>query len=236
MLTGQADQRAIEEAINRSEIFRFIAKPWNDSALLPHRQERVRAVRGARGERTASQEVTRAQNAELQTLNAELGGARASSAPGSCVGGQAGVGAVLRLAWISRWRWCAARTTRCGGRTSPTRGWPRPVQGVSRNPPCHQFLFGRDTPCTGCPMKPPSPDGQGAAGGDHSTREESTCSTSTPWRRRGRRCALPRRDRRADHDRAGSSRRRRWRRWASSPAAWRTRSTTRSAASSPSRS
>jgi two-component system NtrC family sensor kinase len=29
----------------------------------------------------------------------------------------------------------------------------RPVQGVSQNPPCHQFLFGRDTPCTGCPMK-----------------------------------------------------------------------------------
>src|SRR6516162_6559445 len=29
----------------------------------------------------------------------------------------------------------------------------RPVQGVSQNPPCHQFLFGRDTPCTGCPLK-----------------------------------------------------------------------------------
>ncbi len=27
LLTGHADQRAIEEAINRSEIFRFIAKP-----------------------------------------------------------------------------------------------------------------------------------------------------------------------------------------------------------------
>ena len=31
---GQADQQAIEEAINRSEIFRFIAKPWNDAQLL----------------------------------------------------------------------------------------------------------------------------------------------------------------------------------------------------------
>jgi two-component system NtrC family sensor kinase len=34
MLTGQADQTAIEEAINRSEIFRFISKPWNDSHLV----------------------------------------------------------------------------------------------------------------------------------------------------------------------------------------------------------
>ena len=31
MLTGQADQNAIQEAINRSEIFRFISKPWAQS-------------------------------------------------------------------------------------------------------------------------------------------------------------------------------------------------------------
>ena len=34
MLTGQAVQPALEEAINRSEVFRFISKPWNDSKLL----------------------------------------------------------------------------------------------------------------------------------------------------------------------------------------------------------
>jgi two-component system NtrC family sensor kinase len=34
MLTGQADQKAIEDAINTSEIFRFIAKPWNDQQLM----------------------------------------------------------------------------------------------------------------------------------------------------------------------------------------------------------
>src|SRR6266511_3592600 len=34
LLTGQADSTAIEEAVNRSEIFRFIWKPWDDGHLL----------------------------------------------------------------------------------------------------------------------------------------------------------------------------------------------------------
>ena len=34
LLTGQADSSAIEEAVNQSEIFRFIWKPWDDSHLL----------------------------------------------------------------------------------------------------------------------------------------------------------------------------------------------------------
>ncbi|MFN7132936.1 MAG: ATP-binding protein [Myxococcales bacterium] len=33
MLTGYADQHAVEEAINRSEVFRFLSKPWDDAQL-----------------------------------------------------------------------------------------------------------------------------------------------------------------------------------------------------------
>jgi two-component system NtrC family sensor kinase len=33
MLTGYADPQAIEEAINRSEVFRFVSKPWDDQQL-----------------------------------------------------------------------------------------------------------------------------------------------------------------------------------------------------------
>lgn len=33
MLTGYADPRGIEEAVNRSEVFRFVTKPWDDQAL-----------------------------------------------------------------------------------------------------------------------------------------------------------------------------------------------------------
>jgi two-component system, NtrC family, sensor kinase len=34
LLTGQADSTAIEEAVNQSEIFRFIWKPWDDTHLI----------------------------------------------------------------------------------------------------------------------------------------------------------------------------------------------------------
>ncbi len=66
LLTGQADSSAIEEAVNRSEIFRFIWKPWDDSHLLltiqsavdqywlvdeNHRLGHLLAVRGADLER-----------------------------------------------------------------------------------------------------------------------------------------------------------------------------------------
>jgi two-component system NtrC family sensor kinase len=34
LLTGQADSTAIEEAVNQSEIFRFIWKPWDDAHLI----------------------------------------------------------------------------------------------------------------------------------------------------------------------------------------------------------
>jgi len=34
LLTGQADTAAIEEAVNQSEIFRFIWKPWDDAHLI----------------------------------------------------------------------------------------------------------------------------------------------------------------------------------------------------------
>jgi len=71
MLTGHADQRAIEEAINRSEIFRFIAKPWNDSALLLTVQSAFEQY-AVHAENARLQEVTRAQNEELRALNAEL--------------------------------------------------------------------------------------------------------------------------------------------------------------------
>mgnify|MGYP002353987732 CR=1 FL=1 len=71
MLTGQADQQAIEEAINRSEIFRFISKPWNDSHL-------VLTVKSAfeqyalHAENDRLYRVTQEQNAELKHLNADL--------------------------------------------------------------------------------------------------------------------------------------------------------------------
>src|SRR5215471_3124706 len=131
MLTGHADQRAIEEAINRSEIFRFIAKPWNDSALLLTVQSAFEQYAVQR-ENAHLQEVTRTQNEELRALNAEL---------------EERVQQRTRLPVVRGSDHSVRRANVAYARVAG-----RPVQGVSQNPPCHQFLFGREKPCTGCPM------------------------------------------------------------------------------------
>jgi two-component system NtrC family sensor kinase len=73
LLTGQADSTAIEEAVNRSEIFRFIWKPWDDGHLLITIQSAIdqfwiveenARLQGLLGER----------NAELERLNRDLDG------------------------------------------------------------------------------------------------------------------------------------------------------------------
>ena len=71
MLTGQADQQAIEEAINRSEVFRFISKPWNDAQLiLTVRSAFEQHALLADNHRLA--ELTRQQNIDLRQLNTDL--------------------------------------------------------------------------------------------------------------------------------------------------------------------
>jgi len=151
MLTGHADQRAIEEAINRSEIFRFIAKPWNDSTLLLTVQSAFEQY-AVHAENAHLQEVTRKQNEELRALNAEL---------------EERVQQRTRLLVVAKREWelsfdsldlplavvrGADHSVRRAN-VAYARVAGRPVQSVSQNPPCHQFLFGRQTPCTGCPLK-----------------------------------------------------------------------------------
>ena len=71
LLTGQADTSAIEEAVNRSEIFRFIWKPWDDAHLLV-------TVQSAVDQYWLSEENARLnalltdRNAELERLNRDL--------------------------------------------------------------------------------------------------------------------------------------------------------------------
>lgn len=71
LLTGYADIGSIMGAINRGEIYRYIAKPWDDNDI-------VLIVRGALEHRSLRLEQRHLQaevmrrNAELKTLNAEL--------------------------------------------------------------------------------------------------------------------------------------------------------------------
>ncbi|WP_242352885.1 MULTISPECIES: ATP-binding protein [unclassified Anaeromyxobacter] len=71
LLTGQADSAAIEEAVNRSEIFRFIWKPWDDAHLLITVQSAIDQFWTLEeNDRLAGELAVR--NAELERVNREL--------------------------------------------------------------------------------------------------------------------------------------------------------------------
>jgi two-component system NtrC family sensor kinase len=71
LLTGQADTSAIEEAVNRSEIFRFIWKPWDDAHLLLTIQDAIDQY-WLTEENQRLQVLLTARQAELERLNREL--------------------------------------------------------------------------------------------------------------------------------------------------------------------
>ncbi len=71
LLTGQADTAAIEEAVNHSEIFRFIWKPWDDAHLLLTIQSAIDQYWLVEENARLSDLLTQ-RNAELELVNREL--------------------------------------------------------------------------------------------------------------------------------------------------------------------
>lgn len=71
LLTGHADMASTVAAVNRGGISRYVAKPW-DAAELLAAVEQVGSVVALRRERDALAQLTRRQNAELQSLNLDL--------------------------------------------------------------------------------------------------------------------------------------------------------------------
>ncbi|MEN3363783.1 MAG: hypothetical protein V7606_1057 [Burkholderiales bacterium] len=71
LLTGYADVGAIVEAINKGQIYRYVAKPWEDNDIVigvRHALERLQLER----EKGRLEALTRQQNEELKALNATL--------------------------------------------------------------------------------------------------------------------------------------------------------------------
>lgn len=71
LLTGYADVGAIVEAINKGQIYRYVAKPWEDNDIVigvRHALERQQLER----EKGRLEALTRQQNEELKELNATL--------------------------------------------------------------------------------------------------------------------------------------------------------------------
>lgn len=71
LLTGYADIGSTVAAINRGQIHRYIAKPWEDRELLMCVQDGLERRR-LEQENRALLQLTRQQNDELQALNADL--------------------------------------------------------------------------------------------------------------------------------------------------------------------
>ncbi len=71
LLTGYADLSSTIAAINKGQIYRYIAKPWEDNDItlaVRHALERKQLER----EKLRLEELTRRQNEELKALNASL--------------------------------------------------------------------------------------------------------------------------------------------------------------------
>lgn len=71
LLTGYADINATIAAINRGEVHRYIAKPWDDQALLLIVREALQR-RGLERQNAELQALTQQQNAQLADVNRTL--------------------------------------------------------------------------------------------------------------------------------------------------------------------
>jgi putative nucleotidyltransferase with HDIG domain len=71
LLTGYADITSTVSAINEGEIYRYIAKPWDDKEMLAVVREACEHQRLEQENRRLT-ELTQAQNEALKTLNASL--------------------------------------------------------------------------------------------------------------------------------------------------------------------
>lgn len=71
LLTGQADMDDLISALNRGQVHRYIAKPWNDEDLINQVSQAIEHFEMIR-ENEALFELTRRQNEELTELNRQL--------------------------------------------------------------------------------------------------------------------------------------------------------------------
>ncbi len=150
MLTGQADQTAIEEAINRSEVFRFISKPWNDAQL-------VLTVKSAFEQHALHAEndrlfrITQSQNQELRGLNADL---EERVAQRTVMLSKAKRDWELTFDTIDHPLLVVQLedlSVRRGNRAAAAVA-QREIVSIGQKPKCYAFLFNRQAPCAGCPI------------------------------------------------------------------------------------
>ncbi|GMU60863.1 MAG: hypothetical protein AMXMBFR34_26260 [Myxococcaceae bacterium] len=149
LLTGNADHLALEEAINRSEIFRFVSKPWNDAQLLLTVRSAFEQHRLI-GENERLLRLTQEQNVELRQLNADLEarvGQRTLMLSRAKRDWELSFDAIETPMAVIEDGFVVRRANRAAAALSG-----RALTEIERRPLCHQFLFDRDTRCDGCPL------------------------------------------------------------------------------------
>jgi len=158
MLTGLADQHAIEDAVNRSEIFRFVSKPWSDAQLLMTVQSAFEQFFVA-SENERLYQLTQKQNDELRRLNSDLEERvvqRTQLLIGAKREWEMSFDSIdLPLAVVYGEDFVLRRANLAYARAAR-----RPIQEIARRPRCHHFLFGRSEPCPGCPLASAMKSGQ----------------------------------------------------------------------------
>jgi two-component system NtrC family sensor kinase len=152
MLTGQADQSAIEEAINRSEVFRFISKPWNDGQLLLTVKSAFEQHHLVTDNKRLY-ELTNQQNADLRQLNADLElrvHQRTVMLSRAKREWELSFDTIdSPLAVVSTDDLVLRRANRASARVSN-----RELQELRQGLRCHEYLFNRTSQCPGCAVGP----------------------------------------------------------------------------------
>ena len=148
MLTGQADQQAIEEAINRSEVFRFISKPWNDAQLLLTVKSAFEQHELMR-DNARLHELTQQQNVDLRQLNADLEQRvlqRSQMLSRAKREWELSFDTIdTPLSVINTDDLVIRRANRASARVSN-----KQIESLGAGVKCHQFLFDSPAPCPGC--------------------------------------------------------------------------------------
>lgn len=148
MLTGQADQSAIQDVINQAQIFRFISKPWDPQALILTISASFDQYRVLR-ENERLWQITERQNRELRELNhsleqrierrtAQLGRAK--------IEWERTFDAIVDPVAIVSHRYEVVRANLAYAAKASVE--IRDVPGKR----CFEILAGRSAPCVGCPL------------------------------------------------------------------------------------
>lgn len=168
LLTGDADHRALEDAINRSEVFRFISKPWNDMQLLMTLRNAFEQ-HAAAVENERLHQLTRDQNRELRSLNQALDVKVAERTHALSVAKREWESTFDTIkepvALIDTATWAVQRANRAYGAI-----FGKDIKALAQHPPCYRLFFGREQPCAGCPLLAPIPPSGAQAEIQHGVR------------------------------------------------------------------